>query len=49
MVFREVEELKEGGREDKTRVEVCVLLRNLSDQLSLVDDIRKTLYNEEYE
>lgn len=53
MVSREVEELKEGSREDKTRAEVCALLRNLSDQLSMVvktiDDIRKTLYNEEYE
>lgn len=53
VVSREVEELKEGSREDKTRAEVCILLRNLSDQLSMVaktiDDIGKTLYNEEYE
>ena len=42
-----------GGRADKTRVEVCNLLEELRSQLVqisiVVDDIRKTLYNEEYE
>lgn len=42
-----------GGRADKTRIEVCSLLEELRNQLIqitiTVDDIRKTLYNEEYE
>lgn len=45
--------MKEGSREDKTRIEVCELLRTLSKQLSevvkTIDDIEKTLFNEEYE
>lgn len=45
--------LKKGSREDKTRVEICELLRMLCDQLSevvkTISDIEKTLYNEEYE
>lgn len=43
----------EESREDKTRIEICKLLRNLSEQLSgiarIVEDIEKTLFNEEYE
>lgn len=42
-----------GDREDKTKVEVCRLLRTLCEQLltitQTVKDIELTLYNEEYE
>ena len=42
-----------GSRVDKTRVETCELLRTLCAQLKdvvkTIEDIEKTLYNEEYE
>lgn len=45
--------MKEGSREDKTRIETCELLRTLCNQLNevvqTISDIEKTLYNEEYE
>lgn len=42
-----------GSRADKTRTEVCELLRLLVDQLenvaTTIKDIEQTLWNEEYE
>lgn len=42
-----------GNREDKTKIEICKLLRTLSEQLrdivGTIEDIEKTIYNEEYE
>lgn len=42
-----------GSRADKTRVETCRLLRDLCEQLKdvvdTIDNIEKTLWNEEYE
>ena len=42
-----------GSRADKTRIEVCDILEDLYGNLEAVlrniDDIRKTLWNEEYE
>lgn len=42
-----------GNRSDKTRVEICRLLRDLCEQLKdvveTIGNIEKTLWNEEYE
>lgn len=42
-----------GTRADKTRIELCQLLRTLCEQLNelteTISDIERTLYNEEYE
>lgn len=42
-----------GNRADKTRVETCRLLRELCERLKdvvdTIDNIEKTLWNEEYE
>ena len=42
-----------GSRSDKTRIEICNLLKILAAQLTniveTIEDIEKTLYNEEYE
>lgn len=42
-----------GNRADKTRVEICKLLRTLCNQLTevveTIEDIEHTLYNEEYD
>lgn len=42
-----------GSVADKTRIETCKLLRvlcaRLKDVIETINDIEKTLYNEEYE